>query len=71
MRVAVCARGTHPVIISSTTIWRPECSVVFTGYQVRGTPGRHIVDGAKRAHIWRKNGDPVEDIHYRRSFSPC
>ncbi|HEX2964310.1 MAG TPA: MBL fold metallo-hydrolase [Syntrophorhabdaceae bacterium] len=32
-------------------IWRPECSVVFTGYQVRGTLGRHIVDGAKHAHI--------------------
>ncbi len=32
-------------------IWRPECSVIFTGYQVRGTLGRHIVDGAKRAHI--------------------
>jgi metallo-beta-lactamase family protein len=32
-------------------IWRPECSVVFTGYQVRGTLGRHIIDGARHAHI--------------------
>jgi metallo-beta-lactamase family protein len=32
-------------------IWRPECSVVFTGFQVAGTLGRRIVDGAKRAHI--------------------
>ena len=32
-------------------IWRPECSVIFTGYQVRGTLGRHIVDGARTAHI--------------------
>jgi metallo-beta-lactamase family protein len=32
-------------------IWRPECSIVFTGFQVRGTLGRYIVDGAKRAHI--------------------
>jgi metallo-beta-lactamase family protein len=32
-------------------IWRPECSIIFTGYQVAGTLGRRIVDGAKRAHI--------------------
>ena len=32
-------------------IWRPECSIVFTGYQAAGTLGRHIVDGAKHAHI--------------------
>ncbi|MCX8111388.1 MAG: MBL fold metallo-hydrolase [Syntrophorhabdaceae bacterium] len=32
-------------------IWRPECSIIFTGFQVRGTLGRHIVDGAKTARI--------------------
>jgi metallo-beta-lactamase family protein len=32
-------------------IWRPECSVIFTGFQVRGTLGRYIIDGAKHAHI--------------------
>jgi len=32
-------------------IWRPECSVIFTGFQVPGTLGRYIVDGAKRAFI--------------------
>ena len=32
-------------------IWRPECSVIFTGFQVAGTLGRRIVDGAKHAHI--------------------
>ncbi len=32
-------------------IWRPECSIIFTGYQVRGTLGRLIVDGAKSAKI--------------------
>jgi metallo-beta-lactamase family protein len=32
-------------------IWRPECSIIFTGYQVAGTLGRRIVDGAKHAHI--------------------
>jgi metallo-beta-lactamase family protein len=32
-------------------IWRPECSIIFTGFQVRGTLGRHIVDGARTARI--------------------
>ncbi len=32
-------------------IWRPECSIIFTGFQVRGTLGRHIIDGAKSAYI--------------------
>jgi metallo-beta-lactamase family protein len=32
-------------------IWRSECSIIFTGYQVAGTLGRRIVDGAKHAHI--------------------
>jgi len=32
-------------------IWRPECSIIFTGYQVKGTLGRHIVDGARTARI--------------------
>ena len=32
-------------------IWRPECSIIFTGYQVRGTLGRHIVDGARSARV--------------------
>jgi metallo-beta-lactamase family protein len=32
-------------------IWRPECSIIFTGFQVAGTLGRRIVDGAKHAYI--------------------
>ncbi len=32
-------------------LWRPECSVIFTGFQVRGTLGRIIVDGAKMVHV--------------------
>jgi metallo-beta-lactamase family protein len=32
-------------------LWRPECSIVFVGFQVRGTLGRQIVDGAKVVHF--------------------
>lgn len=32
-------------------LWKPGASVVFVGYQGKGTPGRKIVDGAKRIRI--------------------
>ncbi len=37
-------------------LWRPECSVIFVGFQAFGTLGRKIVDGMKIVSI---NGDPV------------
>lgn len=33
-------------------IWRPDSSIIFTGFQVRGTLGRYIIDGAKTARIF-------------------
>ncbi|OPY68070.1 MAG: Ribonuclease [Syntrophorhabdus sp. PtaU1.Bin050] len=33
-------------------LWRPECSIVFTGFQARGTLGRRIVDRASHVHIF-------------------
>jgi metallo-beta-lactamase family protein len=32
-------------------LWRPECSLVFVGFQAKGTLGRQIVDGARRVHV--------------------
>jgi metallo-beta-lactamase family protein len=32
-------------------LWRPECSIIFVGYQGKGTLGRKIVDGAKFVQI--------------------
>ncbi len=32
-------------------IWRPECSVIFVGFQAKGTLGRRIVDGAARVDV--------------------
>jgi metallo-beta-lactamase family protein len=33
-------------------LWRPECSIIFVGFQAQGTLGRRIVDGAKSVEIW-------------------
>ncbi len=32
-------------------LWRPECSIIFTGFQVRGSLGRLIVDGIKNVRV--------------------
>jgi len=36
-------------------ISRPECAVVFVGFQAAGTLGRRIVDGAKSVRIFRES----------------
>lgn len=33
-------------------LWRPECSIVFVGYQANGTLGRIILDGAARVKLF-------------------
>jgi len=35
-------------------ISRPECAIVFVGFQAAGSLGRRIVDGAKRVNLYRE-----------------
>lgn len=37
-------------------LWRPECTVIFVGYQVPGTLGYNLLNGAKEVRLF---GEPV------------
>lgn len=36
-------------------LWRPGASIVFVGYQAQGTPGRAIIEGAKKIRIFNED----------------
>jgi metallo-beta-lactamase family protein len=44
-------------------LWRPECHVIFTGFQARGTPGRAIVDGSASVRFHGEDVRVAAGIH--------
>ena len=33
-------------------LWRPECTILFVGYQAIGTLGRNIIEGEKEVRLF-------------------
>ncbi len=50
-------------------LWREENSIVFTGYQARGTPGREIADGAREIEIYWERVAVRAQVHMLDGFS--
>jgi len=50
-------------------LWRKECSIVFVGFQAKGTLGRQIVDGAKVVEVLGENIVVRAQIHTLGGFS--
>lgn len=38
-------------------LWRPECTILFVGYQANGTLGRRLLEGEKNVKLF---GEPIE-----------
>jgi len=50
-------------------LWRPNCHVVFVGFQAQGTTGRRLVEGAKVVKIFREAVNVEAHIHTIGGFS--
>lgn len=50
-------------------IWRPGASIVFVGYQAVGTPGRLLVDGAKKLTLFGEDMEVRAKLYCINSFS--
>lgn len=50
-------------------LWRPDCHVIFVGFQAQGTTGRRLVEGAKVVKIFREAVNVEAKIHTIGGFS--
>ena len=50
-------------------LWRPECTVVFAGYQAEGTMGRNLIDGVKKVKIMGETIHVAAEIVNMTGFS--
>lgn len=50
-------------------LWKSECSVIFVGFQGKGTLGREIVDGEKTVHILGEEISVKASIYTINGFS--
>jgi metallo-beta-lactamase family protein len=50
-------------------LWRPECSVIFVGFQGKGTLGRRIIDEAHSVHIFGEDIAVKASIYTINGFS--
>lgn len=44
-------------------LWRNNCHVIIVGYQVEGTLGRALVDGARTVELWEREVEVNAQIH--------
>ncbi|MDR3038968.1 MAG: MBL fold metallo-hydrolase [Candidatus Adiutrix sp.] len=50
-------------------LWRPNCHVIFVGFQAQGTTGRRLVEGGKVVKIFREAVNVEARIHTIGGFS--
>ncbi len=50
-------------------LWREECSLIFVGFQPKGTLGRHIIDGTKKIHLFGEEINVKSKIYTINGFS--